>query len=233
MLKVVSFKICPFVQRVTGLLEVKGIPYEIEYISLKDKPGWFLEVSPNGQVPLLLTESGQALFESDAIAEYLDDIATPLEADITPEQRAMDRAWSYMAAKHYLVQCSAMRSADQNTLEERAAKLRKAFHKAEWQLGGGPYFKGEQLSNVDLAWLPLLHRAFVVRQHSGYDFLDGLPKVQAWQQALMDTGLPQKSVSDDFVEKFSDFYLSSETYLGCGHSCSDSPDKACGTGSCC
>ena len=134
MLKVVSFKICPFVQRVTGLLEAKGLPYEIEYISLKNKPSWFLEVSPHGQVPLLLTESGQVLFESDAIAEYLDDIAAPIESGVTPEQRALDRAWSYMASKNYLVQCSAMRSGDEATLEARAAKLRTVFHKAEWHL---------------------------------------------------------------------------------------------------
>jgi glutathione S-transferase len=48
MIKVVSFKICPFVQRVTALLEAKNIPYQVEYISLSDKPQWFLDISPNG-----------------------------------------------------------------------------------------------------------------------------------------------------------------------------------------
>ena len=70
MIKIVSFKICPFVQRVTALLEAKGIPYEIEYISLKVKPQWFLDISPTGQVPMLVTEQGEALFESDSIMEY-------------------------------------------------------------------------------------------------------------------------------------------------------------------
>ena len=55
MIKVVSFKICPFVQRVTAILEAKSIPYEIEFISLKDKPHWFLDISPNAQVPLVVT----------------------------------------------------------------------------------------------------------------------------------------------------------------------------------
>jgi len=41
MLKVISFNICPFVQRVTALLAAKGIDYEIENISLKDKPQGF------------------------------------------------------------------------------------------------------------------------------------------------------------------------------------------------
>lgn len=34
MLKVISFKNCPFVQRVMALLEMKGVPYEVEYIEL-------------------------------------------------------------------------------------------------------------------------------------------------------------------------------------------------------
>ena len=45
MIKVVSFKICPFVQRVTALLEAKGLDYQVEYISLRDKPDWFLNIS--------------------------------------------------------------------------------------------------------------------------------------------------------------------------------------------
>ncbi|MEM9489252.1 MAG: glutathione S-transferase N-terminal domain-containing protein, partial [Myxococcota bacterium] len=148
MLKVVSFKICPFVQRVLALLEAKNIRYEVQYIDLSDKPRWFLDISPNGQVPLLITESGQALFESDAIAEYLDEIHAPLQSDVTPEQRALDRAWSYQASKHYLVQCSAMRSPNRDTLAERAARLNKAFARAENKLNGSTYFAGEVIGNV-------------------------------------------------------------------------------------
>lgn len=214
MIKVVSFKICPFVQRVTALLEVKNVPYEIEFISLSDKPQWFLDISPTGQVPVLITEDGTPLFESDAIVEYLDEIFEPLEPNITPEQRALDRAWSYQAAKHYLVQCSTQRSADEQTLAERTTKLGKAFERAEDALGDGPYFKGETLSNVDIAWLPLLHRASIIENHSCHDFLADYPKVKKWQAALLETDVLKKSVSDDFEEVFTGFYLSDETYLG-------------------
>jgi len=218
-LKVVSFKICPFVQRVTALLEAKKIPYEIEFINLSDKPQWFLDISPNAQVPILVTKSGQTLFESDAIVEYIDDVYGPIEGNVSHEQRAIDRAWSYQASKHYLVQCSAQRSSDKNTLVERTEKLGKAFAKVEQELGEGPYFKGKSLSNVDIAWLPLLHRAAVINKHSCYDFLDGYPKVKSWQSALLETGLAEKSVSEDFIESFSNFYLSDVTYLGAGKEC--------------
>jgi len=210
-IKVVSFKICPFVQRVTALLEAKKIPYEVEYISLKDKPQWFLEISPTGQVPVLVTESGQALFESDAIVEYLDEIYPFLQPGISPEQRALNRAWSYQATKHYLVQCSAQQSADKEILEERSRKLAQAFAKIEKELGDGPFFNGTTLSDVDIAWLPLLHRASIIQAHSGYDFLAGFSKVKAWQKAILKIGLAEKSVPGDFEQRFTDFYLSENT----------------------
>ena len=235
MIKIVSFKICPFVQRVTALLEAKGLAYHIEFIDLSDKPQWFLDISPTGQVPLLITESGEPLFESDAIVEYIDEIASPLTPDISPIQRAQDRAWCHQAAKHYLVQCSAMRSKDKTILTEREAKLKKAFEKAEKQLEDGPYFNGKALGNVDIAWLPLLHRAQIVKQRSGYDVLANYPKVRAWQSALDDTGLFAKSVAGDFEEKFSEFYLSDRTFLGRGADFSEpAPEKAHqSTESCC
>lgn len=234
MIKVISFTICPFVQRVTALLEAKQIPYQVEYISLKDKPQWFLELSPNGQVPVLITESGVALFESEAIVEYLDEVYPSLESEVTPEQRAIDRAWSYQASKHYLVQCGAMRSADKETLLERTEKLGKAFEKAEKQIGEGPYFKGASISNVDIAWLPLLHRAAIIEKHTGYDFIAKYPKVKAWQTAMMKTGLAEKSVSDDFELAFTGFYLSVQTYLGKGSDCCTSTsDTESKSGNCC
>ena len=45
-LKLVSFKACPFVQRVAITLQYKGIDYDIEYIDLADPPEWFLAISP-------------------------------------------------------------------------------------------------------------------------------------------------------------------------------------------
>ena len=214
MLKVISFKICPFVQRITGMLEAKNIPYEIEYISLSNKPQWFLDISPNGQVPVLVTDNGAALFESDAIAEYLEEAYPALQAGLTAEQKALNRAWSYLGSKQYLVQCPAQRSTDAQTLKERTEKLAAAFAKVEKVLGEHRFFNSDTLGMVDLAWLPVLHRAHIIHEKTGYDFLAGFPKVQAWQAALMETGLAEQTVSDDFMEHFSRYYLSEDTFLG-------------------
>ncbi|MEZ8289737.1 glutathione S-transferase family protein [Vibrio sp. 10N.237.312.B06] len=206
MTKLISFKNCPFVQRVMGSLVMKNVPFEIEYIELNNKPQWFLDISPNGQVPVLITENDTVLFESDAIVEYLDDKYTPIE-EVSPEQKALDRAWSYQASKHYIPQCGTMASKDKETFETRLANLQKAFLKAEKKLGDTEFFKGDYISNVDIAWLPLLHRAFVIKERSGFDMLESFPKVQRWQAALIESGLTDKTVPADFIDKFSGFYL--------------------------
>lgn len=231
MIKIISFTICPFVQRVTAALEAKQVPYEVEYISLNNKPQWFLNISPNGQVPVMVTESGTALFESDAIIEFIEDEYGPIETGVSNEQRALDRAWSYLGSKHYLAQCGTMSSRDQATFQERETKLFTAFQKAERQLSAEHrFFKSDQLSNVDIAWLPLLHRADIVKKVTGYDFFCGLTKMQAWQKAIMESGLVDKTVSADFEQKFRDFYLTT-TYLAISEK--GLTNKSCINTSCC
>ncbi|MEM7197097.1 MAG: glutathione S-transferase family protein [Pseudomonadota bacterium] len=213
-MRLVSFRICPFVQYITALLAAKQQPCDIDYISLRDKPVWFLEISPTGQVPILITDDNIALFESSAIAEYLDEVFPPLQPDLTPEQRALERAWCFQATKHYLVQCSAQRSSDWDTLHTRAEKLGAAFTRAENMLGRGPYFHGDVLGNIDVAWVPLLHRAAIINRYSGFDFLKPFPKVRSWQAALLETDMLIQSVDDAFEDAFKAFYLSQETVLG-------------------
>ena len=179
-------------------LAVAGLPYDLILLDSAPStplPASFRDINPWGQVPVLITESGTALFESDAIVEYLDEIAPPLEAERSPEEKALDRAWSYQAAKHYLSQCSTMRSADESTYRERKSKLATLWAKAEKQLGNGPFFKGDTLSNIDVAWMPLLHRAAIIHNCTGEDLLEGYPGVQRWQNELLKTGLAERSVA--------------------------------------
>lgn len=72
----------------------------------------------------------------------------------------------------------------------------------------------KNLSNVDIAWLPVLHRAAIIEKYSGYDFLDAYPKLKGVQQHLLKSGLGSKSVAHDFEDIFSQFYLSPSTWLG-------------------
>ena len=213
-MKIISHKICPFVQRVNALLEAKGIEYEIEYIHLNDKPQWFLDVSPTGQVPVLITDSGKVLFESDAIVEYLDEAYPALQPEISLEDKALNRAWSHLASKNYLVQCSAQRSPDADVFEKRSEKLGRVFDTIENQLGDDRFFSGSAVGMVDIAWIPLLHRAEIISRRTSYDYIGNRPKLKKWQSAVIATGLAEKSVAKDFEQVFVDFYVTEKTFLG-------------------
>ncbi|MES9918471.1 MAG: glutathione S-transferase N-terminal domain-containing protein, partial [Candidatus Thiodiazotropha sp. 4PDIV1] len=75
-IKLVSFVLCPFVQRSVILLREKQIDFDLEYISLDEPPEWFLRLSPTGKVPLMLVNDS-VLFESSVILDFLDESFSP------------------------------------------------------------------------------------------------------------------------------------------------------------
>ncbi|MDH3857244.1 MAG: glutathione S-transferase family protein, partial [Gammaproteobacteria bacterium] len=167
-MKIYSSPICPFVQRVNAVLEAKGVHYEVEYVDLMNLPDWFLKISPNTEVPVLVTDNNVALFESFAICEYLEEMYSPKLHPSDPEKRALHRAWARQAVTQYLVQCSTQRSATKEILEEKTENFVRLFAKVEKVLGDGPFFDGERLSMVDTAWIPILHRCDLIKTYTGF-----------------------------------------------------------------
>ena len=89
-----SFKTCPWVQRAAIVLRAKNIDYDITYIDRNNRPDWFLKISPHSKVPVLRVGENDALFESNAIAEYLDETAEPRLHPEDAITRARNRAWT-------------------------------------------------------------------------------------------------------------------------------------------
>ncbi len=237
-MKIISSKICPFVQQVILLLEAKNIDYNVQHIEAGEMPQWFLNISPKGQVPILITDNNIPLFDSEAIIEYIEDAYPKLQPNASPEQRAIQRAWSYQASRNYLTQCSAQRSPDKESLIKGTQNLHFIFDQIEQQLTDTPYFEGDTLGIADIAWLVLLHRAKIIEQRSGYDFIGNRPKMKRWQKNLLASGLAEKSVSTDFENVFSDFYLSNKSFLGRGETIlpeelnATKPSYSCSKGGC-
>ena len=75
------------------VLRAKKVEFEVTHITADNKPDWFLEVSPHGKVPLLMVDQ-EVLFESNAIAEFLDETIKPRLHPEDPFKRAENRAWT-------------------------------------------------------------------------------------------------------------------------------------------
>src|SRR5512134_1366664 len=147
-----SFKTCPWVQRAAIVLRAKQIPYDITYIDRDNRPAWFLAMSPHAKVPVVQIDGKESLFESNAIAEYLDETVPPRLHPEDAIARARNRAWTDYVPTFASTISSTMYSNSEQELTANAAKIAGPFGKLEDALAkrgnAGPYFNGPKLSLV-------------------------------------------------------------------------------------
>src|SRR3979409_2716900 len=91
-LKLISHKLCPYVQRAVIALTEKGVAFERIDIDLSNKPDWFLAISPLGKTPVLQV-GDIAIFESAVILEYLEETQLMPLHPADPLTRAGPPAW--------------------------------------------------------------------------------------------------------------------------------------------
>lgn len=193
-------------QRAVIVLRAKSIPFDVTYIDLRNKPDWFLEISPHGKVPVLKVDE-EILFESNAIAEYLDEAETPRMHPDDLIKRARNRAWTDFVPTFAggLSGLYSAKTADGQ--EQRLDTARRVLDKLETALADergndGPFFNGAELSLVDAAYAPFLQRFLHVDQWLKSGLLDDYPLVSAWAGALIDSDLVQGSVPEEFFAEF-------------------------------
>ncbi len=185
----VSFKTCPWVQRVAIVLREKQIDFEFRHIESDNRPDWFRAISPHNKVPALRLDDHVSLFESAAINEYLDDTHAPRLHPEDAIARAVNRAWiDYVPTFSDLVSGHAY-AATEADYDRAAAKIPVAFEKLEKALehqGEGPFFNGTGYSLADAAYAPFLQRHLFLEKIRKTGHIDTFPRVKAWAQAIVD-----------------------------------------------
>lgn len=187
--KLCSFKTCPWVQRAAIVLRAKNVAYDITYINRDQRPDWFLAVSPHSKVPVLLVNDKEALFESNAIAEFLDETAAPRLHPEDPLARARNRAWTdYVSTFANAISNTAYADSEEE-FAARSAKMTEPFSKLNDALGkrgnAGPFFNGPKFSLVDAAYAPFLQRYTFMDRIKPLGILEKFPQLAAWRDALL------------------------------------------------
>ncbi|MFP4295078.1 MAG: glutathione S-transferase family protein [Halothiobacillaceae bacterium] len=198
-LELISFKLCPFVQRSVITLLHKDQPFETTFINLMDPPAWFGEISPLGKVPLLRAD-GEVLFESAVINEFIDEV-TP--GRLMPEDaltRARHRAWIEIGASCIGAMFQAVSSKDEDGFEAGRQELARLLPHVERAMADeGPFFAGESMSLVDTAYAPLFQRLRFLDQFQTLVDLGKTPKLRDWGDHLMSLAVVQQSLPEDFA----------------------------------
>jgi glutathione S-transferase len=183
----VSFKTCPWVQRAAIVLREKSIDFEFRHIDRDNRPDWFLAISPHKKVPVLRLDERVSLFESNAIAEYLDETIAPRLHPEDPIARAVNRAWTdYVPTFAEMVTATAYADSEADYVKA-AANIPIPFERLERAIekqGSGPYFNGGRYSLVDAAYAPFLQRYFFLDRIRRLGHIEKFPRLKAWAEAL-------------------------------------------------
>lgn len=210
--ELVSFPICPFVQRSVILLRLKGMLFRTEYIDLDDPPDWFHDLSPFGKVPLLRV-GDSVIFESAVINEYLDEVTPPSLHPADPLAKAVNRAWIEFASA-LLVEFHRLMQAETEAdylfaMDAFCDKL----DRVEKQMAG-PLFNGEAISLADCAYAPLFMRLFLLEPHVIVLDHERYPGLLQWGQRLLSLPAVRDSVPPSFSNLFFDYLNGLDGYAG-------------------
>ena len=204
----ISSVTCPWVQRSVITMRAKGVEFDVTYINLREKPDWFLAISPHGKVPVLKVDD-EALFESNAIAEYLDETFEPRLHPVDPIKRARNRAWTdflptfcWGPGLNNVTYCPSKETLPEalDTARQRLARLEEAIAKERGN--DGPYFNDNTLCLVDAAYGPFLQRFSISEKVLQTGLLNDFPLVSAWSDALLANETVTGAVPPNFSEEF-------------------------------
>uniref|UniRef100_A0A5B7BX57 Putative glutathione S-transferase DHAR2-like n=1 Tax=Davidia involucrata TaxID=16924 RepID=A0A5B7BX57_DAVIN len=167
---------CPFSQRVLLTLEEKKVPYQLHLINTSEKPQWFLEVNPEGKVPVIKFDD-KWIPDSDVIVNHLEEKYPHTPLSPPPEI-------SSVGSKIFPSFVKFLKSKDPSDGSEQAL-LDELKALDEHLKAHGPYINGENITAVDLSLAPKLYHLEVALGHfKGWTIPESLTHVHNYIKLL-------------------------------------------------
>jgi glutathione S-transferase len=203
-LKLISHKLCPYVQRAVIVLTEKGVAFERVDIDLANKPDWFLGVSPLGRTPVLMVGE-HAIFESAVILEYLEETQEKPLHPADPLRRAEHRAFIEFGSAVLNDIAGFYSAPDETSFKAKAGQLEARFARLETRVAAAPWFDGEHFSLVDAVFGPVFRYFDVFDTIGEFGILANKPKLARWRTALAARPSVRSAVSADYPALLRDF----------------------------
>jgi glutathione S-transferase len=203
-LRLISHKLCPYVQRAVIALTEKGVDFERVDVDLANKPDWFLKISPLGRTPVL--QVGEtAIFESAVIFEYLEETEPKPLHPADPLRRAEHRGWIEFGSAVLDDIAGLYAAPDEAAFKAKATQLEARFARLEARLVASPWFDGNDFSLVDAVFGPVFRYFDVFDAIGDFGVLTGKPKLARWRASLAARPSVKSAVGADYPALLSDF----------------------------
>jgi glutathione S-transferase len=211
-LKLISHKLCPYVQRAVIALTEKGVPFERIDIDLAKKPDWFLAVSPLGKTPVLQV-GGRAIFESAVILEYLEETQQRPLHPADPLTRAEHRAWIEFGSAVLSDIAGFYAAGDEAAFKAKTIQLNERFARLEARVTAAPWFDGEHFALVDAVFGPVFRYFDVFDEIADFAILVDKPKLKRWRDSLAQRPSVRAAVSPDYPALLHEFLRKRNSWL--------------------
>ncbi|WOK96177.1 glutathione S-transferase DHAR3, chloroplastic [Canna indica] len=184
---------CPFTQRVLLTLEEKHLPYDMKYVDLGNKPDWFLQISPEGKVPIIKLEE-KWIADSDVITKSLEE-KYPVPSLVTPPEKAA------AGSKIFSTFIGFLKSKDPNDGTEQAL-LDELTSFNDYLKDNGPFINCDKISAADLSLGPkLYHLEIVLGHYKNWSVPESLAYVRNYMKSIfsMDSFAKTRALPEDVI----------------------------------
>jgi len=207
-----SARVCPFAHRSRLALMEKHLPFTLIEIDLRNKPDWYTELNPSGQVPTL--RQGEFVCrESLIINEYIDELVAerPLLPE-TAQKRAEARLWiDYFGSKFvplfYKVLMAQEADKQATFADEMVNVLAVLNDELQRRKENGFYWFGYQVGLADIALYPWFERWPVLEHYRGLQIPDRFETLHAWIEMMQtrEAVIQGSEPSGYYVAEYADY----------------------------
>ncbi|ESQ41664.1 hypothetical protein EUTSA_v10014453mg [Eutrema salsugineum] len=155
-------------------MEEKHVPYDMRMVDLSNKPEWFLQISPEGKVPVVKFDE-KWVPDSDVITQSLEE-KYPEPPLATPPEKASVGSKIFSTFIGFLKSKDPGDGTEQVLLDELST-----FN--DYIKENGPFINGEKISAADLSLGPKLYHMKIALGHfKNWSVPDSLSFVKSYME---------------------------------------------------
>ncbi len=211
-IQLVSYKICPYAQRVRFALEELNLAYSVRFINpYAAKPDWFVRLAPQVKVPVLRV-GDTAICESGVILDYLDEISGSGFLPRTAHERASCRRLIDRVQRFHSILGVIITTNDRSKFYASMVEFNRQLGRLEEELQlKASVFMGCKM--LEFYCGPMLYLAASIAPVVGRDFIGSSAMLNQWFCSITEKNSFQQTVEKDYLPLLIDFILSKNSII--------------------